>query len=69
MKKVFFLNILILLFSTCVVSCQAQLMKTIQDAPELVKNKDGFIDKPLKNFLEEIKPSIASLERNSGRDG
>lgn len=67
--RIFILNILTFLFLISTVSCRAQqLMKTIADAPELVKNKDSFIGSPLKKLLSEIKlpikAAIASPEMN-----
>lgn len=50
---------LVLLFSVIHCSCKAQqIVQTPEDVYKLKTNEQQFINKPLKNLLNEIKPEI-----------
>lgn len=57
MKNTF--KLFVLLFLLINYSCKAQqLVQTPSDAYKLKQNEQQFINKPLKNLLNEIKPEI-----------
>ena len=55
MKKSF---IILLVFATSIISCNAQLVKTISDVPKLLDKEEVFRGKTLTYLLKEIKPEI-----------
>ncbi len=53
------LNTLFILFLFVTYSCKAQQMVQVpEDAMSLKKNEQQFLNKPLKNLLNQIKPEI-----------
>ena len=56
MKNTFKIFALALLLINC--SCKAQMVQTTKDVYLLKTNEQQFINKPLKNLLNEIKPEI-----------
>lgn len=61
MKKI--IKLFALLFLLINYSCKAQqLVQTPYDAFKLKQNEQQFINKPLKNLLNEIKPEIKMVD-------
>jgi len=56
--KILFKVFLSFFILTATISCKAQLVQKIDDAKKLEINEKQFLNKPLKNLLEEIKPKI-----------
>lgn len=57
--------ILIILFIFNDACSGQQLVKSTKDASKILTNKSQFIDKPLIDFLKEIKPKIQSVSAST----